>query len=212
MYIDGADMRAGDGLFINSSCSPNAELNPCYVFHDEDVIVRNTDGMVQHKQLRNMILVFQPIRYAYPACSHNHYSHYSAIAAHEEVTVFYNNPHKHEVRLNAAVGGCFPLSKCACGCRFCMGDMLRQLKWGIVSELSRYFYVKDKSGALAMNSENVKSANELCKHTVPTEVKQRLDMHLGDVTMFMTADEVRELFMKLPLRKVFPPSFFECSQ
>lgn len=212
MYIDGADMRAGDGVFINSSCSPNAMLHPCYVLHDEDVAVLDSEQKVHPRRVRNMILVFRPLRYVQPRLL-NVKSLYSTLSAHEEVTVFYNNPEKLEVRLNAAVGGCFPLSKCACGCRFCMGDILRRLKWGLMSEMTRYFFVKDKTGALAMNSESVKNANELCKYNVNTddEAKKKLEMLFGDINGFMTVSDVRALFRKLPLRKVFPPSFMKCS-
>ena len=58
-HIDGADMRAGDGIFINSSCSPNVMLHPCLVFHDESVLVPDTNGRVTPKIMRKIITVYR---------------------------------------------------------------------------------------------------------------------------------------------------------
>lgn len=63
MCIDGSDMRGGDGVFINSSCSPNTMLHPCYIFHDDDVLLPDRSNKLQPAKLRNIILVFRPLRY-----------------------------------------------------------------------------------------------------------------------------------------------------
>ena len=61
--LDGSDMRAGDGAFINSSCSPNAKLHPCYLNHDESLMLRNSKGRVESVTLRHTVLLFRPFRY-----------------------------------------------------------------------------------------------------------------------------------------------------
>lgn len=57
-------MRAGDGAFINSSCSPNAMLNPCWAFHDEPVLLLDKNDRFSPKVLRNIIVLIRPNRYA----------------------------------------------------------------------------------------------------------------------------------------------------
>lgn len=73
--VDGSDMRGGDGVFINSSCSPNAMLHPCYIFHDEDVYLPDSSGNIQSARLRNIILVFRPLRYVFQPFSLTLHSH-----------------------------------------------------------------------------------------------------------------------------------------
>lgn len=128
--------------------------------------------------------------------------------------MFYNNPQHQSVRLNDVIGGCFPLSKCACGCRFCMGDILRKLQYGMVAAYDRYFFVRHATGVLAFDSDRVKRANEYCKTRVEkdSDVPRLLDHLFRGDTNVLSVAEIRELYASLPLKNVWPANYLQCSQ
>ena len=55
VYVDGGDMRAGDGVFVNSSCDPNVELINEYALHSSGANGSDLDAL---------IALFKPVRYA----------------------------------------------------------------------------------------------------------------------------------------------------
>ena len=95
-----------------------------------------------------------------------------------------------------------------------MGDILRKLKCGMIAPTDRYFFAKNKSGVLSMHSQRVKRANEYCKTSVQldSDVPKLLDYLFRSETGVLSVGEIRELYKSMPLGKVWPPSFMQCTK
>ena len=59
-FLDGSDMRGGDGKFMNHSCHPNVKVNPNYV----TTLLSPVSTPAGSVRLTTIALI-QPSRYAY---------------------------------------------------------------------------------------------------------------------------------------------------
>lgn len=146
-------MRAGDGVKANASCYPNVTLYDTLTAHDQVVY----DDGVTRRTARMVVGLLQPTRYALHYTCNT--SLCRSIQAHEEITLFYNNPRNGLVRVHEKIGGCFRPFDCNCGSHFCCGEILRRLMHDELTESDCYFFQKDKKDKLCLNIHVLQSAN-----------------------------------------------------
>lgn len=165
VYVDGGDMRAGDGVFANSSCDPNVELTREYVLHSSGANGSELDALIS---------LYKPVRYALPFiwCIK---SIRRPIEANQEITVFYNDPTVATIEIHEPVGGCFCPYECKCGAPFCMGDTARRLIAGRLTPSDCLLFQNNTEGPLKLNVELIKKANCAALH-VRTLERFRVDI------------------------------------
>lgn len=83
-----------------------------------------------------------------------------SIRRHEEITLQYNLLANGLLDVCDVVGGCFQSHQCFCGCKFCVGDILRRLHHGISEPDDVLFFILDNQEGLFVDMGLVYKANE----------------------------------------------------
>lgn len=134
-YIDGSDMRAGDGKFINHTCNPNVEVDCNYIRTDLPPDPTRSGSPVPQQTTTALIQPTWYDRLHVTFCSHH-----SDIAAHEQLLLSYERPRRLLISVDENLGGSFPAEECRCGSVFCCGDILRRLAAGKLLPSDTYFF------------------------------------------------------------------------
>lgn len=83
----------------------------------------------------------------------------------------------------------------------------------MMNDYDRYFFGKDKDGNLAMVAKRVNDANVRSRGRVltVTQLEDSMSAWFVSETGLLSVTEVRAMFKRLPLKKVFPSSYMQCA-
>ena len=135
---------------------------------------------------------------------------YRPLDAHEEVTVYYNNPNERYIAIDDEVGGCFPVDKCVCGAKYCMGELVRKLYWGQLHENDAQFFWKDPNGRLMLDLTRLRWENEFVRMGWEKAQQSRAkvtEILSKDQDSPLTLNEVYSTFNAMTPRDAYPSTY-----
>ena len=152
--LDGCDMRAGDGKFINCSCHPNVWLDLGY-----RTSIVHPGAVEEDHSFVAIINLITPMRYAISQIF-LHVVTSRTIFPFQQLSLSYEKPSRKNFALDRLLGGAVNMMDCTCGYVFCCGDMLRRLHCNMLQESDRYFF-KNVVGPVEINLGMIMEANKL---------------------------------------------------
>lgn len=154
--LDGCDMRAGDGKFINCGCNPNVSLDLAYCAYCVGECPSSSATTLGRISITNLIY---PTRcdIALMACCSILMPR--SIRACDQLILSYEKPTKQIIRRKEKLGGAVRPEQCQCGCVFCCGDILRRLECDMLCQSDTYFF-NNTVGPLSLCIQMIKQANE----------------------------------------------------
>ena len=132
--VDGSDLRAGDGKFINHSCHHNVLVDP---FYSASLSPHVSRGGSDSPALSGVIAMIYPVRYVLLLAAAP--SPHSDISPHEQLSLTYEDTATESLLITEPIGGALKPKDCRCGAMFCCGDIIRRLAAGMLSVSDTHF-------------------------------------------------------------------------
>ena len=152
MVVDGSSYEGGDGVYFNHSCDPNAEYSQDWKTWE----YRGSSGA------RTDLIILPIVALRYDG---NHTGNVTArnISPGEEITISYSDDYQkkayHRVPLIESITTGFPLTECACGARYCVGEIARDARRGLFRAATARFLEVDQGNRITIDRHQVTLAN-----------------------------------------------------